>query len=142
MNVLLGLLTMVVCLAMQSLLVAIALSYYVRNENRVSNASVMASLTVISGVMLFLLAGNLMQVGIWALLFVVLGEFEQFAEAFYHSAVNFATLGYGDIVMSARHRILGPLEAMNGVIMIGVSTAVLMTAFQDTLTKTAQARRH
>ena len=58
-----------------------------------------------------------------------------------NSAVNFATLGYGDIVMSVEYRLLGPLEAINGVLMIGVSTAALMTPFQDAMHKTIQARR-
>ena len=80
--------------------------------------------------MFMLVLGNLLQLTIWALVFMALGEFSALAEAIYHSAVNFATLGYGDIVMSDRHRLLGPLEAINGVIMVGVSTAALMTAFQ------------
>ncbi len=54
--------------------------------------------------------------------------------------MNFATLGYGDLVMSQRHRLLGPLEAINGALMIGVSTAVLMAALQDALRKTLVAR--
>ena len=132
---------MVACLALQSLLVVIALRYYSRSESLVSSPSMTTSLLVISGVMMFLLVANILQVGIWALLFLGLGEFSHFDEALYHSAVNFATLGYGDIVMSAKHRMLGPLEAINGVIMIGVSTAVLMTAFKDAIDKTANARR-
>jgi hypothetical protein len=90
--------------------------------------------------MLMLVIGNLVQVGIWAQLFRILGEFDGFGTAFYHSAVNFATLGYGDIVMSERHRLLGPLEAINGVLMIGVSTAALMAVFQDVIRKTIKAR--
>jgi len=93
-------------------------------------------------VMLLLVIGNLMQVAIWAQLFVWLNEFEQFNESFYHSAVNFATLGYGDLVMSPAHKLLGPLEAINGVLMIGVSTAAMMSAFQDAIRKTMEARRH
>jgi hypothetical protein len=92
---------------------------------------------VITGVMLLLTAGNLAQVGVWALLFELLDEFQLYGDAFYHSAVNFATLGYGDIVMSERHRLLGPLEAINGALMIGASTATLMVAFQDSLLATA-----
>jgi hypothetical protein len=46
----------------------------------------------------------------------------------YHSAVNFATLDYGDVVMSDQHKLLGPLEAVNGAIMFGVSTAVMAGA--------------
>ena len=75
-------------------------------------------------------------------MFQFLGEFETFAEAYYHSAVNFATLGYGDIVMTERHRLLGPLESVNGVLMIGVSTAALMSAFQDAIKRTLGARQN
>ena len=70
----------------------------------------------------------------------MLGEFDALEVAVYHSAVNFASLGYGDIVMSERWRLLGPLEAVNGVLMIGVSTAVLMTTLQDAYQKTKAAR--
>jgi hypothetical protein len=66
-----------------------------------------------------------------------LGEYEAFGEAFSHSGVNFSTLGYGDIVMSEAHRGLGPLQAINGVLMIGFSTAVLMGTVTDIRKKTA-----
>lgn len=51
---------------------------------------------------------------------------DEFTTALYYSAVNFATLGYGDIVMSAQWRLLGPIEAANGVLMFGVSTAAML----------------
>jgi len=140
MNLLLGLPTMVVCLLLQIVLCVAALRYYVHHEYLVNNPSFLASLIVITSVMLILVVGNLAQVAIWGLLFQLVGEFQQFSEAVYHSAVNFATLGYGDIVMSAEHKLLGPLEAVNGVLMIGVSTAALMTAFQDAMRKTVEAR--
>jgi hypothetical protein len=65
----------------------------------------------------------------------MLGEFATLDVAVYHSAVNFASLGYGDIIMSERFRLLGPIEAINGVVMIGVSTAVLMMTLQDAYAK-------
>jgi hypothetical protein len=91
--------------------------------------------------MLLLFIGNLMQIAIWAGLFIFLGEFQQFSEAFYHSAVNFSTLGYGDLVMSAPHRLLGPLESINGVLMIGVSSAALISTYQDAMHKTLRIRQ-
>ena len=91
--------------------------------------------------MAVLVAGNLGQIAVWGLLFVWVGEFQSFSEAFYHSAVNFATLGYGDIVMSPAHRLLGPLEAINGVLMFGVSTATLMAALQDATKRMINQRR-
>jgi hypothetical protein len=48
-----------------------------------------------------------------------------FETACYHSAVNFTTLGYGDIVMAPRWRLLGPLEAANGVLMFGLSASAM-----------------
>ena len=141
MNLVLGISTMVTCLLLQLVLFIAVLRYYVRRQALVSNPSFLATLTVIKGVMLLLVSGILAQVGIWAMMFVVLGEFELFSEAFYHSAVNFATLGYGDFVMSAEHKLLGPLESINGVLMIGVSTAALMAAFQDAIGKTLKARQ-
>jgi len=140
-NLLIGLPAMVLCLFLQSLLFLFAMRYYHSHEYLVNNPSVWSSLSVINGVMLLLVIGNLAQMAIWAALFMLLGEFQQFDAAFYHSAVNFATLGYGDIVMSEQHKLLGPLQAVNGVLMIGVSTAALMSAFQDAMKKTLQARR-
>jgi hypothetical protein len=140
-NILYGLATMTVCLFLQAVLLLVALHYYARHDTLISSPSFRSSLRVVLVVMIILVIGNLAQVGIWALLFRLLGEFSNFNTAFYHSAVNFATLGYGDIVMSGNHRLLGPLQAINGVLMIGVSTAALMAAFQDALKKTQKARQ-
>jgi hypothetical protein len=140
-NLLLGLPTMVLCLLLQAWLVVKALRYYVDHDHDIRSPSFWSSLMVVSSVMLILVVGNLAQVAIWALLFMWLGEFAEFAEAFYHSMVNFATLGYGDFVMSEERKLLGPLEAINGVIMIGLSSAMLLAAFQDALRKTIEARR-
>lgn len=140
-NIVYGLTIMAVCLFLQAVLLLVALRYYARHDTLVNSPSFRSSLRVVLVVMIILVIGNLAQVGIWALLFRLLGEFPDFNTAFYHSAVNFATLGYGDIVMSGNHRLLGPLQSINGVLMIGVSTAVLMAAFQDVLKKTQKARQ-
>ena len=138
---LIGLPTMTVCLFLQSLLLVWALRYYARHDDDVTPATPWTTLLIINSVMIILVIGNLAQIVIWAVVFMMLGEFETLREAVYHSAVNFATLGYGDLIMSERNRFLGPLEAINGVLMIGVSTAALMATFQDAIKRTAQARR-
>ena len=130
MNLLFGLSTMMACLLLQSVLVIAAIRHYRRREPWLNHPSFWLNVAVITGVMLILIIGNLAQVALWALLFLALEEFQQFGEAFYHSAVNFATLGYGDVVMSAQHKLLGPLEAINGALMIGMSTAALMSVFR------------
>lgn len=139
-NLMLGLPTMLVCLTLQSLLLAAVIRFYQRRQYRVTGLSTWSSLLVIQGVMVLLVVGNLAQIAIWALLFVLIGEFQQIGEAYYHSAVNFATLGYGDFVMTAEHKLLGPLEAVNGVLMIGVSTSVLMIVLQKAMNVVIRGR--
>ena len=134
-NLLLGLPVVALCLLLQSLMIIYAMRYYVSRKSMVENTSLWSSLFVVNGVMFLLLIGNLGQIAAWAFLFNWLEEFEEFGTAFYHSAVNFGSLGYGDIVMSEEHRLLGAIEAINGVLMIGVSTAALMTTFQHALRK-------
>ena len=136
-----GLIVMGLCLLMQSLLIVTALRYYMHRQTKMINLSFWSSLIFVNGVMVMLVIGNIVQVAIWAALFLFLGEFSEFGEAFYHSAVNFATLGYGDIIMSTKFKLLGPLEAINGVLMIGMSTAALLAAFQDAVKKFAHARQ-
>jgi len=65
---------------------------------------------------------------ICAALFLFLREFSDFTGALYHSRVNFATLGYGDIVVSRHWRMFGLIEAANGIPMFGVSTSVMTAA--------------
>jgi hypothetical protein len=133
MNLLLGLPTMVICLILQAVWLIVMIRYYATYQGWMDNNSIWPGLWLISMVMMILVLGNLAQIAIWAILFQALGEFQQFDLAFYHSAVNFGSLGYGDIVMSDRHKLLGALEAINGVLMIGVSTAALMTPFKKAL---------
>lgn len=132
-NLLLGMPVMVLCLMLQIVLLVVTFRYYLGHRYLINKDSTLSSLLLISIVMLLLVLGNLGQIAIWALLFQFLGEFDQFSTAFYHSAVNFGSLGYGDIVMSDQHRLLGALEAINGVLMIGVSTAALMSPFKDAI---------
>lgn len=140
MNILIGLATMAACLMLQSWLIVVALRYYVRRHGMGDDPSMWETFVTLNAVMIVLVLGNCAQLTIWAIVFRILGEFDALEVAVYHSAVNFASLGYGDIVMSERWRLLGPLEAVNGVLMIGVSTAVLMTVLQDAYVKTKAAR--
>ncbi len=89
--------------------------------------------SILSIALFFLLINSLLQIGVWAGSFVFVGQFSNYRDAFYHSAVNFATLGYGDIVMKPPWRILGALEAISGVLMLGLSTATLSSVFSKLL---------
>jgi hypothetical protein len=139
-NLVLGLSIMLICLSLQIVLLLAVIRHYQRRQQRKPTRYFSANLSAAGSIMLLLVLGNLVQIGIWGMLFQYLGEFKTFADAFYHSAVNFSTLGYGDLVMSTEHRLLGPLESVNGILMIGLSTSALMTALQNTMRNALQSR--
>ncbi len=140
-NLAIGLLTMTVCLAIQCTVVALLLDMLIVLEKR---GSIRLTVTWVSSVlivvMLIMLAGNLLQMTLWAGLFFACNEFKDFGTAFYHSVVNFATLGYGDIVMSEKRRLLGALEAANGVLMFGLTTGFLYTVLNGCMRRYYDSR--
>ena len=72
-----------------------------------------------------LMAAHMCEISIWSLAYALLGVAPEGADRLYFAFVNFTTLGYGDIVPVPRWRLLGPMTAMNGVLLFGWSTAVI-----------------
>ena len=66
-----------------------------------------------------------LEAALWALGYWLLGALPNFSEAFYFSLVTFTTLGYGDVTLSEEWRMLGALEAANGIVMFGWTTALI-----------------
>lgn len=132
---------MVLCLTMQCALTALLIRYYNWLEPKLDFRRWWSAIRPLSWVLTILILGTFAQIAAWAELFVLMGEFESFEEAVYHSAVNFSTLGYGDIVMSEKRRLLGPLQAINGVLMIGLSTGTLSFAMQNIMKRAYLARK-
>ena len=131
-NLLIGSAMVVLCLVLQAAFVTTCLRQYARyRHNQGDRHSPLRDVVLLSLVLLLMLLGNFVQIAIWAALFRLLGEFQDFATALYHSGVNFTGLGYGDIVMSERRRLLGPLEAANGILMFALSAAVITAAVLD-----------
>jgi hypothetical protein len=128
-NLLLGCTTVFISMGIQIAVVVYTVRYVIGIMNREDRktSSFGFDTYVISLVLVMLFAGHLFQVAIWAMLFMFLGEFSDFLTAFYHSNVNFASLGYGDIVMSEKWRLLGALEASNGVLMFGLSAGTMLS---------------
>jgi hypothetical protein len=125
-NLILGCATISVNMTVQCIVLAILLRTLVAlKRKQIIKPTFVCISTLLSAVLLVILAGNLLQMTLWAGLFFAYNEFADFATAFYHSVVNFSTLGYGDMVMSQKRRLLGGLEAANGVLMFGLTTSFL-----------------
>jgi hypothetical protein len=116
-------LTLCVQAAPVAILIRIATSRHPRSLLRPSFG---ANFILLLMVAMLLLLVHLVNIALWALLLWLCGEFGELETAYYHSAGNYTSLGYGDIVMSARWRLLGPLETINGIVMFGISTAMIV----------------
>lgn len=105
---------------------------FFRYERKVGRAGTRFRIDVgiVTLVLSFAFVAHLFEIALWAGVFLVCGQFQEFGTAYYHSAVNYTTLGYGDIVMSPAWKLLGPLEAADGALMFGVSTAMIFAVIQ------------
>ena len=91
------------------------------------------SLRILINTIIVLTILHTIQVIVWALAFLYLlpeNVIHTFEEASYFSFVTFTTLGYGDISFTGVWRILSGIEALNGVLLIGWSTALLFVVVQ------------
>ena len=66
----------------------------------------------------------------WALVFALCGEFQDFATAFYHSAVNYTSPGLWRCDNVPYLKLLGPLDTANGMLLFGVSTVMVFAVIQ------------
>ncbi len=82
---------------------------------------------------LVLIALHAVEIMLWAGSYILLlpaGELASFEQAVYFSIVTFTTLGYGDITLSEGWRMLSGIEALNGILLIGWTTAMLFAVVQ------------
>jgi hypothetical protein len=122
----------IVCTIIVHALAVSATVNVVRRERRLGRAGARfwIDVAIVAVAILFAFAAHLVEIALWALLFKICGEFPDFGVAFDHSAVNYTTLGYGDVIMTPSWKLLGPLEAANGLLMFGVSTAMIFAVIQ------------
>jgi hypothetical protein len=119
----------VVCTILVHTLAIMATVHLVRRERKHGRTgkSLLVDVVIVFRTITIALVAHLIEIAVWAELFVICREFVDFGTAFYHSAVNYTTLGYGELVMTASWRLLGPLEAADGLLLFGVTTAMIFT---------------
>ncbi len=71
----------------------------------------------------FLIVIHLLEIAVWALFFRWEKCLPDAESSFYFSGVTYATLGYGDLLLPKEWRLFGPLEALTGTLMCGLSIA-------------------
>jgi hypothetical protein len=137
-----GFAAMIACLAFQALASVYAIRYFVYAIKKPPGRRRWLSVFLqFSTLMCMLMVGNVVQVAFWAWLYGLLGAFADFETAMYFSGVTFTSLGYGDVVLEGRVRLLAPLQAANGLMMYGITTALFFAIVQNAITRwTAQSK--
>jgi hypothetical protein len=80
-----------------------------------------------------LMGAHLCEVIVWALAYALTDAAPPGSDVLYFAFVNYTTLGYGDVTPVARWRLLGPVTAMNGVLLFGWPTAVIFEVLRRTV---------
>jgi hypothetical protein len=89
-----------------------------------------------------LIVAHTLEVAVWSAAYSLVNAVHENADAFDFAFVNYTTLGYGDVTPTKAWRLLGPMTAMNGVLMFGWSTAVLFEVLRKTIDYNAALSVH
>jgi hypothetical protein len=92
-----------------------------------AHESVMGQGALVLFVVFGIFAVHTLEIWSYAALYYAVGALPDFEQALYFSTVSFASVGYGDIVLSPRWRMISAIEAANGVILFAWSTAFLLS---------------
>lgn len=98
-----------------------------RSHIRIFRKLAIMPLTLLLAATIGIIAIHTTEIWLYALLYLQLDAFSHFEQSLYFSTVTYATIGYGDVVMPHEWRILGAIEGAAGIIMLGWSTAFLIS---------------
>lgn len=82
-----------------------------------------ASLMLVTLVVLMIT--HVVEISVWAAYYASLGVETEKAGAFEFAFENYTALGYGDAVAGPGYRLIGPITALNGLLLIGWSVAII-----------------
>ena len=80
-----------------------------------------------------LIATHTAEVVIWAWIYLMVGAAPPNTPLVYFAFVNYTTLGYGEVLPVQQWQLLGPITAMNGILLFGWSTAVIFEILRKTI---------
>jgi Ion channel len=75
--------------------------------------------------MIYLMVAHVCEIGVWAFYYDLAGTTPESLSAFDFAFENYTALGYGNVVPPEGKRLTGPITALNGLLLIGWSVAVI-----------------
>ncbi len=87
----------------------------------------MRQLVTILGAAFGLFALHTVEIWLYAALYVGVHALHNFDDSLYFSTTTYTTLGYGDVILPKKWRLVGAIESANGIILLGWSTAFFVS---------------
>jgi Ion channel len=104
---------------------------------RTHHAFLFDRVVLMMGTVAVLMTAHTLEVLVWAVTYAAVGAVPAEASRVYFAFVNYTTLGYGDVLPVAAWQLLGPLAAMNGILLFGWSAAAIIEVLRTTERKAA-----
>jgi hypothetical protein len=136
-----GIATTLATIAVHAMIMA-AVSRVVHGTSLVTKAArahLRVMLVMMATVSVLMLA-HLLEIAMWGLVYAAIDAVPNKIDAYYFAFVNYTTLGYGDILPVEYWRLLGPMAAMNGILLFGWSSAVIYDVLR-TITRVTPAQQ-
>ena len=111
------------------ILIKVARRASARSKSRASEHLMLVMIPTV----LVLMVTHAAEIIVWSLAYGLVDATPPDADRLYFAFVNYTTLGYGDVVPVRRWNLLGPMTALNGVLLIGWSTAVIFEVLRRAL---------
>ena len=90
-------------------------------------------IAVMTATVSVLMAAHIAEVVVWSFAYAIVDVAPPGTDLIYFAFVNYTTLGYGDVTPLRRWQLLGPMTAMNGVLLFGWSTAVIFAVLRKAM---------
>jgi hypothetical protein len=120
-----------------TVLVQVARSASARSKSHASQHLLLVMIPTV----LVLMMTHALEVIVWGISYWLVDAAPVGTDRVYFAFVNYTTLGYGDVVPVVRWRLLGPITAMNGVLLFGWSTAVIFEVLRRALERGRSERK-
>jgi len=114
-----------ICAVVHTLGLVFVADWLLDRRTRLRNMGMGGHSLILIGVFAVIVFLHIFEAGIWATFYQTWGLFPDFETSFYFSLTSYTTIGYGDVTLPQRWRLLGGVEGFSGVLLCGLSTAFI-----------------
>lgn len=132
-QILVGIAVSVCNIAIHAIVMAAVLRVARLASERATSYQSLRLIAVMTAIVSVLMVAHIAEVIVWSFAYAIVGAAPPGTDLIYFAFVNYTTLGYGDVIPLQRWHLLGPMTAMNGVLLFGWSTAVIFAVLRKTM---------